>query len=284
MGYEVPYWGFQWFDVHVATPILNKMVLEDILDVTSQSRSSTFFKIKQPELVAEVIKALEELTIQLPLSVVPEDLFDVIVGHDNIKTLIKYAIEADKAVHLLLIGPPASAKTLFLMELSRLPESYYCISQTTTQAGLANLLFIYQPHHLLIDEIDRLSGDHIGVLNSLMATGIVSETKYGKTRSMELPTKVFAAGLRSQSLPKDLLSRFTLLKFNPYIEPEFIEVVTQVLTSREKSSSELAEVVARSVWARNGSSADVRSCVQIARLCGGDVDRAREILKILRKQ
>lgn len=278
------YYGFQWYDVHTPVPTLHKMVHEKVLDITLSTRSGSHFRVREPELVTSVIKALEEPAPELPPTVIPDDLFDMIVGHDNIKTIVRYAIDAEKAVHLLLLGPPASAKTLFLMELARLPDSYYCLAQTTSQAGLANLLFVYQPSYLLIDEVDRLTGEHVGVLNSLMATGIISESKYGKTRAMELSTKVFAAGLRTGSLPKDLLSRFTRLKFDAYNEPEFIKVSTKVLTSMEKTSEELAELISKSVWAKNETASDVRQCVQVARLCSGDPEKAQEILKILRRQ
>jgi len=278
------YYGWEWFESHTPTPTLHKMVTEKILDITLATRSGTHFRVRDSELVTEVIKALEEPSPELPPSIIPDNLFDIIVGYDNIKTIVRYAIDAEKPVHLCFSGPPASAKTLFLMELARLPESYYALAQTTTQAGLANLLFVYQPQFLLIDEVERLSGEHVGVLNSLMATGIISESKYGKTRSMELTTKVFAAGIRVNILPKDLMSRFTKLKFDAYVEAEFIKVATKVLTSLEKSSEELAEEIAKSVWAQHQESSDIRQCVQVARLCSGDPERAREILKILRKQ
>ena len=278
------YYGWEWFTVHTPVPTLHKMVTEKLLDITLSTRSGTHFRVRDPELALEVIKALEEPISELLPSIIPEDLFDIIVGHNNIKTIVRYAIEAEKAVHLLLSGPPASAKTLFLMELARLPESYYCLAQTTTQAGLANLLFVYQPQFLLIDEVERLSGEHIGVLNSLMATGIISESKYGKTRSMDLSTKVFAAGIKVGMLPRDLMSRFTRLKFDAYLEPEFIKVATKVLTSMEKASEELATEIAKSVWAKNQESSDVRQVVQIARLCQGDPEKAREVLRILKRQ
>ena len=278
------YLGFEWFQVHTPMPTLHKMVHMKILDITLSTRSGTHFRVRQPEVVAEVINALEEPTPELPPSVIPDDLFTIIVGHDNIKTIVRYAIDAEKPVHLLLSGPPASAKTLFLMELSRLPDSYYCLAQTTSQAGLANLLFIYQPQFLLIDEVDRLTGEHVGVLNSLMATGIISESKYGKTRQMGLTTKVFAAGIRTHLLPKDLMSRFTQLKFNPYTEDEFIKVSTRVLSTVESVPEPLAQVVAQRVWEKHQTSSDVRQAVQIARLCGGDPTKADEILRILRRQ
>ena len=278
------YLGFEWFMVHTPVPTLHKMVVEKVLDITLATRSGTHFKVREPELVLEVVKALEAPTPELPLKTIPDDLFNIIVGHNNTKTLVKYAIEAEKPVHLLLTGPPASAKTLFLMELARLPESYYCLAQTTTQAGLANLLFTYQPRYLLIDEVDRLTGEHIGVLNSLMATSYISESKFGKTRAMELPTKVFAAGIKIHTLPKDLLSRFTRLRFDPYTEQDFIEVSTKVLSTLEATSEDLAGTIAKAIWVKNQEASDIRQCVQIARLCRGDPERAEEVLRILRKQ
>lgn len=41
-------------------------------------------------------------------------LFEDISGYDDIKKLFRMAINANDAVHVLLIGAPASAKTLFM--------------------------------------------------------------------------------------------------------------------------------------------------------------------------
>ncbi|GAI63379.1 unnamed protein product, partial [marine sediment metagenome] len=125
--------------------------------------------------------------------------------------------------------------------------------------------------------------EHIGVLNSLMATGIVSETKHGKTRELELDTRVFAAGIKVEKLPQDLLSRFTKLHFAPYTEQEFIEVSQRVLTARENTSLDNAEYIAQALWRLHEQNADVRQCVQIARLSQGHRQRIDEVLVALRK-
>jgi hypothetical protein len=39
------------------------------------------------------------------------------------------AIKADKPVHLLLVGLPASAKSLFIRLLTRLERSYYAVGR-----------------------------------------------------------------------------------------------------------------------------------------------------------
>ena len=131
--------------------------------------------------------------------------------------------------------------------------------------------------------MERLSPEHIGVLNSLMATGIISETKHGKTRELELDTRVFAAGIKIEKLPQDLLSRFTRLHFPPYSEQEFIDVSQRVLTTRESTGAENAEYIARALWQVHEQNADVRQCVQIARLSRGDRQRIDEVLTALRK-
>jgi predicted ATPase with chaperone activity len=43
--------------------------------------------------------------------------FQEIVGYDHIKRLFKMALDSECAVHILLEGPPASAKTMFLTSL-----------------------------------------------------------------------------------------------------------------------------------------------------------------------
>jgi len=274
--------GFEWFQVHADPQTLKKMVTSKLLDVTFSSHSSTNYKIADPAMVREAVQAISEPVPQ-PQHKMPTDLFDSIVGYADVKTLVRYALEAEKPVHLLLSGSPASAKTMFLLELRRLPQSYYALATTLTAAGLADILFVYEPRFILIDEVERLSAEHIGVLNSLMATGIISETKHGKTRELELDTRVFAAGIRVEKLPKDLLSRFTKLHFAPYTEQEFIEVSQRVLTTRENTSVENAEYIAKALWQLHGQNADVRQCVQIARLGQGERQRIGEVLVALRK-
>jgi hypothetical protein len=41
--------------------------------------------------------------------------FENIQGYDDIKDIVKRALDAEDNYNLLFIGPPASAKTLFLL-------------------------------------------------------------------------------------------------------------------------------------------------------------------------
>ena len=51
-------------------------------------------------------------------------IFDAIVGYDDVKELFEMAIRAERPVHLLIVGPPASAKSLFMNSLTKLERSY----------------------------------------------------------------------------------------------------------------------------------------------------------------
>jgi len=115
-------------------------------------------------------------------------------------------------------------------------------------AGLSDILLVCEPRFILTDEVERLAPEHIGVLNSLVATGIVSETRHGKTMELELDTRVFAAGTKVGKLPQDLLSRFTKVHFAPHSEREFIEVSQKLLTGRENIGIENTEYIARALW------------------------------------
>jgi len=71
---------------------------------------------------------------------------------------------------------------------------------------------------------------------------LLENVKHGKTRELELDTRVFAVGIKVEKLPQDLLSRFTKLHFAPYTEQEFIEVSQRVLTARENTSLEQCRI------------------------------------------
>ena len=280
-GFPGDYLGWEWFDVHQSPQALHAMVRARLLDVTSQSRSATHYRLRHRDLIKEALERLAEPGAAQEAEF-PQDLFHTIVGHDNLKEIVRLALKAEKPAHVLLQGPPASAKTLFLIELARLPGSYYCLAQTLTSAGLADILFLYQPDYLLIDEADRLDGQNVGVLNSLMATGIISESKVGKTRSMELGTRVFAAGIRPDRLPRDLLSRFIKLRFDPYTQAQFREVCERVLP-KEGCAADVAGYIADQIWTMYGANGDIRQAVQIARLGGGEMAQVQEVLRTLRR-
>jgi len=111
--------------------------------------------------------------------------FREIIGHNDIKKILNNAILSKKPVHILLVGPPGSAKTMFLLGISRLfKASVFLVGSNTTKAGLVNRLFYARPKFVLIDELEKMNHtDQVSLLH-LMETGIISETKVNKTKEI----------------------------------------------------------------------------------------------------
>jgi len=65
---------------------------------------------------------------------------------------------------------------------------------------------------LLVDEIDKMPAKDQASLLNLMETGIVSETKYGKTRSTQIKTSVFATNNNIKKISAAQQSRFFIAK------------------------------------------------------------------------
>ena len=259
-------YGWAWQDVKVWAVTLNRLVVEGYLDVVFRTNSRTGYRL------TELGRALAEEEVAeespgvipgLPL-VLPDDIFEVIEGYADIKSLVKQVVESEKPVHLLFAGVPSSAKTMFLLELSRTGAPYILGSQAT-KAGIVDLLFDTQPSILLVDEIDRIGTKDIAVLLSLTQTGIVSEVKYGKRRDIKLNTRVFAAS-NTLKLSAELLSRFMVLEFKPYSKGDFLMVATNLLKKRENVDGDLAAYIAERVWTLAGRFPDPRQAVRVARL------------------
>ena len=93
------------------------------------------------------------------------------------------ALDSGSVVHILLVGPTASAKTMFLSSLIHL-KNWTTDGTAYTRDGLIDYLFENKPRYLLVDEIDKMAAKDQAFLLNLLETGIVTETKYGKTRSV----------------------------------------------------------------------------------------------------
>lgn len=82
---------------------------------------------------------------ELKLSVKERALkaFSKIEGLDDIKEMMLRALESLERAHTLLIGPPASAKSLFMLEIEKsMPPNkvYFIEGGSTTKAGIQKFI------------------------------------------------------------------------------------------------------------------------------------------------
>jgi len=194
-----------------------------------------------------------------------EDLFTNIVGYEGIKKLFHLSLYSERPVHILLVGPPASAKTLFMLECMKLERSYFTLGSHSTKSGMIEYLFEKRPRYLIIDEIEHMPLKDQTALLSLMETGIIAETKFQKARNTQLKTWVFATSNATERMLTPLLSRFLVLYFKPYKYGSFKEVTIHLLCHGEGIAEDIAAEVADVVWTKL-KSRDIRDCVKIANL------------------
>jgi holliday junction DNA helicase RuvB len=206
--------------------------------------------------------------------------FENVIGNDDTKLILNKAILSRRPVHVLLVGKPGCAKTMFLTEMMRsLKNSYFIVGSNTTKSGLVNKLFEKEPKFLLIDELDKMSGNDQVSLLHLMETGIISETKIGKTRQVTLTSWVFGTCNNSENIIEPLLSRFVVLGVPEYTFEEFVRIAVSRL-GKEKIDIYTAAFIAKKVWHELGSK-DVRDVLKVSRLSEKFAD-IEPIIKIMK--
>lgn len=191
-------------------------------------------------------------------------LFNSIVGYHDVKRLFHLSLTSEKPVHVLLVGPPASAKTLFMQECMKLQRSYFTLGSHSTKSGMIDYLFNNRPRYLIVDEIEHMPIKDQTSLLSLMESGMITETKFQKTRKTQLKTWVFATSNGTNRMLTPLLSRFVVLHFKQYKYVDFREVTVHMLYL-EGITEETAASIADAVWNKMKSK-DIRDCIKIGHL------------------
>ena len=194
-----------------------------------------------------------------------DDFFDYIIGYHDVKKFLRMSINTEEPVHILLIGPPASAKTMFIKSMMKLGNSYFTDGGNTTKAGMLDYVFQNKPKYLLIDEIDKMSSKDQTFLLNLMETGIVSETKHAKTRTEVLKTWVIASSNNIHTIISPLKSRFFIIELGPYNYEQFCQITKRILIKQHKVNEEIAKNTAHLVWNKL-ESRNIRDCVRIGRM------------------
>jgi Holliday junction DNA helicase RuvB len=146
----------------------------------------------------------------------------------------------------------------------KLKDSHFIDCSSATKSGIVDYVFENKPKHLLLDELDKLSRKDQTFLLNLMETGIVSETKYNKTRKLEIKTSVFATSNSIERIIPPLQSRFFVVKLQGYTYERFYEITVKLLTSdRYNIDEEIAQAIAEAVWK---TSRNIRDSIKIAKM------------------
>jgi len=276
-------------ELQVSPVIRHIFESEDVIEAIGEGR----YKVNiTEEQVNEAVKIAEDMEVKEEIErkkdelrrqkaeeiELPDDLFSIIEGYDDIKDIFKKSLKASSPVHLLLVGKPGTAKTLFLMELERL-GGRFILGGTSTKVGIRDILLEEAPKILVIDEINQINSPReLSALLTWMESQRVVVAKSGDYREKKGKGWVFGACNDTRNLSDALLSRFLTFHFEEYSEEEFIKVCIAILTKREGTDEELAGYIAVKLALRGYR--DVRDAIKVARLSSTkeEVDKIIETL------
>jgi len=257
--------GWEPLQVHAPRRDVEELIYNGIARITMHSSKFYHFRLVDREEVKASIADYEKMEsegVEEPFTI-PDGVFDDVVGHDEVKKLFLKALGGER-VHFLLLGPPSSAKTLFLLCLERLPKTRYILGSRMSKAGLTDYLITYKPRVVMLDEVDKMEAADYGVLLSLCETGRVTEMLYGKVREEVLDTVVFGCTNTLKEIPPEVVSRFEVLRFRPYTDEEFSDVVVNVLL-RRGVDRDVANLITLKVLRELGSR-DPREAIRISKM------------------
>lgn len=264
--------------IHSST--LSNLFRKGYLDNVFHSNSYTGYRLSElgRALVSSRWQEEESETEPHEPMDVSDGLFGDIIGHDEVKELLLACLLAEKPVHVLLAGPPALAKTLFLWDIERVAgeRALWLIGSATSKAGLWDMVAERRPQVLLIDELDKMNAVDTAALLSMMEGGRLVRAKRGRELNLHNQLRVVAASNRLGVLSPELKSRFAIRTLSAYSRSDYLTVVRGVLAQREGLDQELADEVA---WRLDGVSQDVRDAIRVARLAPQlGIDKAIKLL------
>jgi Holliday junction resolvasome RuvABC ATP-dependent DNA helicase subunit len=180
------------------------------------------------------LKTVYEVPEPLSVRERARKVFSNIEGLDDIKEMMLRAMESPERAHTLLTGPPASAKSLFMLQIEKYMRSkvYFAEGAATTKAGIQK--FISENQHkevIIIDEIDKMAMKDQEVLLTMMERAAFTSTKVRNTKTVKANVVIFATSNGTERLSKPLLSRFTAFEIPEYTYPEFEYISTRIVSN-----------------------------------------------------
>ena len=132
--------------------------------------------------------------------------FNNIQGYEDIKDIVRRALEVEDSYNLLFAGPPASAKTLFLLGILECRKGVYFDGSNSTNRIL-DVLEQERPKIICIDELDKMPRTFQNQLLNFMESGRVKVDQQRKQYDCEIKgAKVFATCNEINKLSKPLAS------------------------------------------------------------------------------
>lgn len=269
--------GWEWSQVSVQPAIINNLITKGMVELTYSSNKHKAYKLTdkgKAHVEDEETYIDQEPATELDFST----CFGNIVGHNNIKELLTTSLQLEKPIHVLMYGPPAVSKSLFMWEIERIAgsQALWLMGSGTSKAGLWDMIAQTKPRIILIDELEKMKPEDMSGLLGLMEKGRITRTKKGGSFDVTINAWVIATANRIDRLPQELKSRFAIQRMDEYSAKEFVQVVQSVVHAYEGMTENEAYALSMKLVGRTH---DVRDAIRAARLAKvSGVDRAVELL------
>ena len=210
--------GWSWRHVRIWPATLSRLFKDGYLENVFRSNSYTGYRLSDLGKKLVVGAESEDNHVVSNEPIPTDELFEDIIGHDDVKELLTACLLADRPVHVLLAGPPALAKSLFLWDIEQASgeRAIWLVGSATSKAGLWDLVAERQPKIILIDELDKMNATDTAALLSLMEGGRLVRAKRGRELNLSNQLRVVAASNRTGILSPELKSRFAICKLVAY--------------------------------------------------------------------
>src|SRR5712692_5708940 len=152
-----------------------------------------------------------------------ESIFEGIVGYEEIKREFVKALNASNPVSILLCGPPGCGKSEFLNQIRNQfgEETVFIDGSYGSKAGIFEKLYQKRPKYVLLDEIDKLSGQDQLALLDLMESGRLTKTTRSESYEIKLNAWIFASANKKEDVLEPLFDRFEIYFLREYTAEEF---------------------------------------------------------------
>jgi len=261
---------FEAYQVSANNKDLFKLVKLGILEITYKSNKNTVYKVVDLNKLEQLIK-YKTTKINLDND---KPLFDSIVGYDKHKELLLKCISSPNPIHVILLGPPATAKTLFLLELTKLNSSEY-VTAYITYSGLFDIL-LNETKFLLIEQIDNIKDNNVyKLLLDICEYGYITKSTHMDYLKTKVDTKVFATANNLDRLPESLVSRFLIVKFPVYRPEEYRQIAFNILQNYTSDINLINYIIEKTIMYR-----DIRNAIKLAKICNStdEVDKYLSII------
>lgn len=213
-----------------------------------------------------------------------QEFFDKILGLDGVKENVYLNLTAEENINTMLIGPPATAKSIF-MEIIESKCNNVCYFDAAAGSSGAGLLDLLETHKnmkiLIIDEVDKLKRSDQQVMLSFLQTGRVE--KVLKDRKIKLKfegVKVFATSNSTRKLSKPFISRFETYFLPEYSDEDFMAVIVHCL--KNKFPEEISSTIAGCLM--ENEMKDVRLAISIAKKLKPKEMTPEDVIKVIQNK